>query len=148
MSKKPSPPSSRKDDGIDSDLVRTLLTNEQKKLELEGKKLQLHERQIDHNLDYSKNLLQVQGKDLINQREHERKSANAKYMFVGILVSLGLIFLMVCLFTQNLALAIKIIESAVTLGAGAIGGFYFGERRGRKNAQEQEQFDPYDEVKN
>lgn len=112
-----------KNDPLTPDLIKTLLENQAKELELKTKELALQKQEDDHGFEFGKTALKAKAEDRNLQREHDLKVRMYTYGLVGVisLLIFGIIFY--AMFSGNKDIAMEIIKAIVYLAGGGLGGY-------------------------
>ncbi len=110
-------------DPLTPDLIKTLLENQAKELELKTRELALQKQEDDHGFEFGKVALKAKAEDRNLQREHDLKARIYTYGLVAVLALLifGVIFY--AMFSGNNEIAMEIVKAIVYLAGGGLGGY-------------------------
>lgn len=105
------------------DLIRTLLENQSKELELKSIELSLQKQQDIHGFEFGKEALRIKAEDRKLQREHDFKVKKSRYLLIGSLMLLVSGIIVYALNSNNSPVALEIIKAIVYLAGGGLGGY-------------------------
>ena len=105
------------------DLVRTMLDNQARELELKSIELALQKQQDLHSFEFGKEALRIKAEDRKLQREHDFKVKRSRYLLVGSLMWLVAGIIVYALNSNNSSVALEIIKAIVYLAGGGLGGY-------------------------
>lgn len=105
------------------DLIRTLLENQSKELELKSVELSLQKQQDIHGFEFGKEALRIKAEDRKLQREHDFKVKKSRYLLIGGLTVLVSGIIIYALDSGNSPVAMEIIKAIVYLAGGGLGGY-------------------------
>ena len=110
-------------DGLTPDVVKTLLENQAKELELKAIELALQKQQDDHGFEFGKAALLAKIEDRKLQRNHQLSVKKSTYILVTILALIISSIIFYALYSNNSPIAMEIIKAIVYLTGGSLGGY-------------------------
>lgn len=110
-------------DGLTPDVVKTLLENQAKELELKAIELALQKQQDDHGFEFGKAALLAKIEDRKLQRNHQLSVKKSTYILVTILALIVSSIIFYALYSNNSPIAMEIIKAIVYLTGGSLGGY-------------------------
>lgn len=116
------------------DLVRTLLENQSKELELKSIELSLQKQQDIHGFEFGKEALRIKAEDRKLQREHDFKVKKSRYLLIGSLMLLVSGIIVYALNSNNSPVALEIIKAIVYLAGGGLGGYGLAKSNNSKDS--------------
>ena len=116
------------------DLIRTLLENQSKELELKSIELSLQKQQDIHGFEFGKEALRIKAEDRKLQREHDFKVKKSRYLLIGSLMLLVSGIIVYALNSNNSPVALEIIKAIVYLAGGGLGGYGLAKSSNPKDA--------------
>lgn len=116
------------------DLIRTLLENQSKELELKSVELSLQKQQDIHGFEFGKEALRIKAEDRKLQREHDFKVKKSRYLLIGGLMLLVSGIIVYALNSNNSPVALEIIKAIVYLAGGGLGGYGLAKSSNQKDA--------------
>jgi hypothetical protein len=110
-------------DGLTPDVVKTLLENQAKELELKAIELALQKQQDDHGFEFGKAALLAKIEDRKLQRNHQLSVKKSTYILVTILALIVSAIIFYAIYSNNSPIAMEIIKAIVYLTGGSLGGY-------------------------
>ncbi len=120
--------------GLTPDVVKTLLENQAKELELKAIELALQKQQDDHGFEFGKAALSAKIEDRTLQRNHSLAVKKARYVLITILSLIIASIIFYALYSENSPIAMEIIKAIVYLTGGGLGGY--GAAKAGNNSKE------------
>lgn len=99
--------------GLTPDVVKTLLENQAKELELKAIELALQKQQDDHGFEFGKAALSAKIEDRTLQRNHSLAVKKARYVLITILSLIIASIIFYALYSENSPIAMEIIKAIV-----------------------------------
>ncbi len=109
------------------DLVKTLLENQAKELELKARELALQKQEDDHGFEFGKAAFATKAEDRELQRQHEYKVRRSTYKLVSVIALLITGIVSYAMYSKNPDIAMEIIKAIVYLAGGGLGGYGFAK---------------------
>lgn len=110
-------------EGLTPDVVKKLLENQAKELELKAIELTLQKQQDDHGFEFGKAALLAKIEDRKLQRNHQLSVKKSTYILVTILALIISAIIFYGLYSNNSPIAMEIIKAIVYLIGGGLGGY-------------------------
>lgn len=110
-------------EGLTPDVVKKLLENQAKELELKAIELTLQKQQDDHGFEFGKAALLAKIEDRKLQRNHQLSVKKSTYILVTILALIISAIIFYALYSNNSPIAMEIIKAIVYLIGGGLGGY-------------------------
>jgi len=110
-------------EGLTPDVVKKLLENQAKELELKAVELALQKQQDDHGFEFGKAALLAKIEDRKLQRNHQLSVKKSTYILVTILALIISAIIFYALYSNNSPIAMEIIKAIVYLTGGGLGGY-------------------------
>ena len=110
-------------DGLTPDVVKTLLENQAKELELKAIELALQKQQDYHGFEFGKSALLAKIEDRKLQRNHQLSVKKSTYKLVIILALIISAIVLYAIYSNNSPIAMEIIKAIVYLVGGGLGGY-------------------------
>lgn len=110
-------------EGLTPDVVKKLLENQAKELELKAIELTLQKQQDDHGFEFGKAALLAKIEDRKLQRNHQLSVKKSTYILVTILALIISAIIFYALYSNNSPIAMEIIKAIVYLTGGGLGGY-------------------------
>lgn len=110
-------------EGLTPDVVKTLLENQAKELELKAIELALQKQQDDHGFEFGKAALLAKIEDRKLQRNHQLSVKKSTYILVTILALMVSSIVFYALYSNNSPIAMEIIKAIVYITGGSLGGY-------------------------
>lgn len=123
--------------GIESEVIRDFVQVQKKELEVRQHEIDQQSKEAEYNYKYSIKALEVQEKDLSNERESNQSALTKVLFFAVVIAILMLVFLGYLVYSGNPELVIEILKGIGYVLAGGAGGYGFGYNKGyTQNNQE------------
>ena len=116
----------------DPELLERFLSLQEAELATRASELDLRRLEITKGHEFSTEGLNAQITDRQNGRIAKQTSDNYRYIFLGVLITALLAFLVFALYTGNAPIAKEIIQGAVLVAAGYLGGKYHQKSKEEK----------------
>ena len=110
-------------DGLTPDVVKTLLENQAKELELKAIELALQKQQDEHGFEFGKAALLAKIEDRKLQRNHQLSVKKATHKLVTVLALIISAIVCYAIYSNNSPIAMEIIKAIVYLVGGGLGGY-------------------------
>ncbi|SJM90667.1 hypothetical protein CRENPOLYSF2_1760002 [Crenothrix polyspora] len=123
-------------DGLTPDIVKTLLENQAKELELKAIELSLQKQQDEHGFEFGKAALLAKIEDRKLQRNHQLSVKKSTYILVALLATLIAAIIFYALYSNNNPIAMEIIKAIAYLTGGGLGGYGAAKSSGRSKDSE------------
>jgi hypothetical protein len=114
--------------------VEELLRQSAEQIDIRKKELEIQRLTSAQDHDYAKAALNAQAEDLKHQRTHEQSQLTRRFVFAGVLVLFGLLFLGFCLYSGKEQFAIELTKLVLYGGGGSVGGYWYGRARKGKSS--------------
>jgi Flp pilus assembly protein TadB len=112
---------------------------EARKTEAEATKLEipLKEKELEHSAAFASESLQVQAKDLSEQRTESRIQRRDYLLASGIALILFLVFFVICIYTGNKDVAMEIIKIGGAALISGVSAYKAGKSKGKEEAKKE-----------
>lgn len=121
------------------DVVRDLVKVGVEQIRVRKQELELQEKDSQRQYDFAKQALVVQAEDRRDARKYRRKRTIDRYIFVGLLFAVGIIFILVLSYMNKDELAKEISKLAATFLAGGLSGYGLSKARARREVDTDEE---------
>lgn len=111
---------------ISPQVAQKLAENQTRELQIRAEELQLKKQQDNHNFSYAQEVLKAQAKDREQERAAKTLERKHRFVFVGLVFVLSLIFLGYLVSIDKEQIALELLKVAVYGGTGLVAGFYAG----------------------
>ncbi|MFY9825664.1 MAG: hypothetical protein WAM82_30095 [Thermoanaerobaculia bacterium] len=114
---------------LSPEVVKDLVKVQFEQLQVHQKELDLEEREGQRNHDFALKALGAQTEDRRDARKHRIKQDIVKYVFIGILVLLGVTLVLWLTYMGKDSFALEISKVVLYSTLGGVGGYGVGKRR-------------------
>ena len=128
---------------MEPDIVRNLLENQKRELELRGRELDLEKTRIqagqkadERQLEYAKHQLEAMERDRKDAREYSKILAARGLLLYIVLIIALVIFLVFAMWKDKDGLIIEILKMTGIGGSFGFGGYAWGYKKGREKEEE------------
>jgi VIT1/CCC1 family predicted Fe2+/Mn2+ transporter len=114
------------------DVVRDLVKVGVEQIRVRKQELDFEEKESQRQYEFAREALAVQAEDRRDARKYRRKRAADRYIFVGALFLVGVVFILWLSYLGKDELAKEISKLAATFVAGGLSGYGLGKLRNRR----------------
>lgn len=109
--------------------------NQKEEIKIKAQELELRKQADKHNYEWARENLGTQERVLKSQSTENTKRANNKYIFIGSIIIVVLLFISFALYINKDQIVMELIKAAIYVLSGGAGGYYMG-RNSKQNNQE------------
>jgi VIT1/CCC1 family predicted Fe2+/Mn2+ transporter len=120
------------------DVVRDLVKVGVEQIRVRKQELDFQEKESQRQYEFAREALSVQAGDRRDARQYRRKRDVDKYVFVGGLILLGVVFIVVLCYMGKEELAKEISKLVAAYAAGGLSGYGLGKLRERREAESED----------
>ena len=109
--------------------IEKWIENQSKEIENRQREIELQKQTDDHNFEYAKLALNAQAEDSESERTHKSQQHTRNLIFIGLMTTALIGFLVYSLHTGKDQVALEIIKAAIFIASGGAGGYAWGVRK-------------------
>ena len=118
----------------DNALVNDLIAVMREEADVRKKELALKEKEIETGHEYSMKALDLQAKDVARARTETRLGKRELMIGIGFGLIVVVAFMIFCVYTNNAALAQKVVEIGGTAALSGITGYFYGKSKEKERS--------------
>lgn len=137
MSKESNTPE-KNDSGLSPEIVKKFVETQEKELEIRQQEIAQRDKELEVEYDLAKRSLDAQERDRDRNRNHFSSFLLRRYIFIGVLTFIAILFLGFSLWIGESDIAMEIIKVASYIIAGGLGGYAIGYNKANRDAHKNE----------